>query len=187
MKHVTVRQLTKEDIGFAHEMTVREQWNDRLEDIERMFTFEPNGCLMAEVDGKPAGHVFAISYGKLGWTGLLIVKVECRRIGIGRLLMIKAKDYLLSQGVTTIKLEAVPAISDLYRSIGFADEYDSLRFMGTVEGISSTQSSSAIHVKRQDLNEVAKFDAEYFGADRTRVLIRLYQEYPQFCFVSYAG
>ena len=76
-----------------------EMWNVTIEDVRRMFEFEPDGCFMAELEGAPAGHVFSVTYGKLGWIGLLIIKKEFRRMGIARLLMLKANKYLLSRGV----------------------------------------------------------------------------------------
>lgn len=77
------------------------------------------------------GHIFSICYGRLGWIGLLIVNAEYRRRGIGALLMKKAMDYLLSRKVKTIKLEAVPKVANLYRKLGFVDEFDSLRLIKT--------------------------------------------------------
>lgn len=164
-----------------------EQWGDTTSDIKRMFNYEPDGCFIAEVNGESVGHVFSISYGRLGWIGLLIVRAEYRRKGIGTLLTKKALDYLLSRGVKTIKLEAVSAMSNLYRKLGFIDEYDSLRFKGTSGKIAPLADHSITLIERKKFAELARFDAEYFGANRIKVLSRLYQENPELCFVSCAG
>ncbi len=108
-----------------------ERWNDTRNDIERMFSYEPDGCFVAEVNSRAAGHVFSISYGKLGWIGLLIVEAKYRRKRVGTLLTKKAIDYLLNCGVKTIKLEAVSTIANLYRELGFVNDFDSLRFIRT--------------------------------------------------------
>jgi ribosomal protein S18 acetylase RimI-like enzyme len=187
LKSTFVRKLAREDLDFAFEMTVAEQWNDRPEDIKRVFDFEPKGCFIAEVDNKPAGHVFAITYGKLGWIGLLIVKTEHRRMGIGRLLMTKAEEYLLSRDVETVKLEAVPEISDLYRKLGFVEEYDSFRYVGTTERGRPSKDSSIVSIKETDIASLADFDARFFGAPRNRVLAKLCHEYPELCLVSRSG
>lgn len=184
MEGIVYRQLQKEDIGFAYEMIKTELWNDRVEDLMRTLEYEPKGCFLAESDGTPAGHIFSVSYGKLGWIGLLIVDKAYRRMGIGRALMLKAQHYLLSQGVKTIRLEAVPEISKLYREIGFVDEYDSLRFKGTPSHVLSAENRSVTSMSEKTIEEVAEFDAGYFGAKRTKVLIKLYQSYPELCFVS---
>jgi len=187
MEHLYVRPFEEKDIDFAYEMNVREQWNDRKDDIKRMFNYEPNGSFIAEVEYSPVGHVFAISYGKLGWIGMLIVKSEYRKKGVGTLLTKKAADYLLHCGVETIKLEAVPQISNLYRKLGFIYEFDSLRFKRASGKTISTCSDSPALIEKKNLTKIAEFDADYFGADRTGVLASLFQENPKLCFVSYDG
>jgi predicted N-acetyltransferase YhbS len=187
MEHFSIRPFKDEDIDFAYKLNVMEQWDDTRNDIKRMFNGEPNGCFIAEIKSKPVGHVFSISYGRLGWIGFLIVKPEYRRRGIGTLLTRRAMDYLLSCKVETIKLEAVAAIADLYRRLGFADEYDSLRFVGASRKITSLSSYCVNCLKREGMTQLAEFDAEYFGANRAKVLNRLYQDNPQLCFVSRKG
>jgi len=187
MEHFSIRPFKDEDIDFAYKLNVMEQWDDTRNDIKRMFNGEPNGCFIAEIKSKPVGHVFSISYGRLGWIGFLIVKAEYRRRGRGTLLTRRAMGYLLSCNVETIKLEAVSAIADLYRKLGFVDEYDSLRFTGVSRKITSLSSHRINTLKREGIKQLTKFDAEYFGANRTKVLHRLYQENPKLCFVSRIG
>jgi ribosomal protein S18 acetylase RimI-like enzyme len=183
-RNVLIRRLEAEDLGFAYRMVSKEQWNDRKADLARMLEYEPNGCFIAEVGRARAGHVFSVSYGQLGWIGLLIVDVKHRKKGIATMLMETAVDYLLGQGVETIKLEAVAEVADLYRRLGFVDEYDSLRYVG----ISQRRATLENHCKNirwpTELPEIAKFDAEYFGADRSKVLNKLCKEFPRLCFVS---
>lgn len=186
MEKLTIRRFKEEDIGFAYEMTTKEEWNVTKDDIERMLNYEPNGSFIAEANGSRVGHVFAVTYGKLGWIGLLIVRAEHRKKGAGTLLMKRAIEYLLNRGVQTIDLDAVPEISDLYRKLNFTDKFASLRFKGTRRNISHGN-GSATRMEKKEMAEVAAFDARYFGADRTRVLISLYQAYPKLCFVSRAG
>ena len=184
MESLDIRSFTKGDIDFAHEMTEIEKWNNTRKDIERMFKLNPSGCFVAEVKGKRIGHVFSVRYGELGWIGFLIVRAEYRAKGVGTLLMRKTMDHLLSCGVETIKLEAVPKIASLYRKLGFVDEYDSLRFLGKTRKLTSADSSNVKSLQRSMIREVGKFDAEYFGADRSEVLMRLYSDYPKLCYVS---
>jgi ribosomal protein S18 acetylase RimI-like enzyme len=187
MEHLSIRLFKDKDIDFAYKLDEMEQWDDTRNDIKRMLNYEPYGCFIAEIKSKPVGHVFSISYGRLGWIGLLIVKSEYRRRDIGTLLTRRAMDYLLSCKVETIKLEAASSIADLYRRMGFADEYDSLRFMGASRKITSLSSYCVNYLKREGMTQLAEFDAEYFGANRARVLNRLYQDNPRFCFVSRKG
>jgi len=179
-----VRRLEENDIAFVYDMVTLEDWNDRIEDIRRMLEYEREGCFIAEANGEPAGHVFTVNYGKLGWISLLIVKSEHRKEGIGTLLMRRAIDYLITRGVETIRLEAVPEIVNLYRKLEFVDEYYSLRFVGkTVKNVSS-EIHCVSSMQLEDITSVAWFDQKYFGANRKRVIGKLFQESPQYCFVS---
>jgi len=186
MYNIGLRQLQERDIIFASEMVRTEQWSVTEEDLRRMQDYEPNGCFVAEVNGNLAGHVFSINYGKLGWIGLLIVKPKYRNIGIGKLLMEKAKQYLLSLGASTIKLEAVPKILDLYRNMGFVDEYASLRFRGAFNNSLLEKTQAVTLIKKEMIPDLAEFDAEYFGANRIKVLSRLYEANPKLCLAAHS-
>jgi ribosomal protein S18 acetylase RimI-like enzyme len=187
MEHFSIRSFKDEDIDFAYKLDTIEQWNHTRNDIERMLSFEPNGCFIAEVNSKPVGHVFSIGYGRLGWIGLLIVKAKYRRRGIGTLLTKTAMNYLLSRKVKTTKLEAVPKVANLYRKLGFVDEFDSLRLTRTGRKIMTMSSHCVKPLKSREITQLAEFDAEYFGANRIKVLSELYQDDPQLCFVSHDG
>lgn len=185
MVTVSIRPFKKSDVKFAHESIRIENWNCPREDVERMLSFDPSGCFVAETDRKRAGHVFSVNYGKLGWIGFLVVRAEHRRKGIATLLMKKAVNYLRNEGAETIKLEAVPKIADLYRKLGFKDEYDSLRFARINIKPKSRKDESIRLLRKEELEDAARFDAEYFGANRTQVLNNLYREYPKLCFASF--
>jgi GNAT superfamily N-acetyltransferase len=186
MESFALRQFKESDIKFAYEMTKIEGWNYPEKDIKRMLSYNPLGCFIAETDDERMGHVFSVNYGKLGWIGLLVVRAECREKGVGTALMKKAINHLLTNGVETIRLEAVSAIAIVYRKLEFVDEYDSLRFWGTNRKIDSATSSNVKPLKEEMIKEVARFDAEYFGANRINVLNSLYHDHPNSCFVSYA-
>jgi GNAT superfamily N-acetyltransferase len=186
MESCIIRLLKESDIEFAYEMIKIEGWNCPKEDVQRMFGYNPSGCFIVEVDGKRAGHVFSVKYGRLGWIGLLIVRAECRGRGIGTLLTKKAMNHLLNSGVETVRLEAVPEIATIYRKLGFVDEYDSLRLLGVCRKIDSPANSNVKLLKKETVKEIAKFDAEFFGASRIKVLNNLCNNNLKLCFVSYA-
>jgi len=182
MSNVSIRLFSESDIGFAYESCIKEKWLHSLRTIKRLYSYEPKGCFVAEVNGKQAGHVFSFSYGKVGWIGLLIVDEKHRQSGIGTLLMKRAMSYLLDSGVETIKLEAVPEIANLYRKLGFVDEFDSLRFMRINKKGSQQTNQSIKLLKKNEIIEIAEFDSKYFGANRAQVLRRLHEDNPKHCF-----
>lgn len=183
---IDIRLLTEYDIDFVIQLIKNEKWGYLACDIKRYVRWEPNGCFIAEVNRKQAGHIFSVNYGRLGWIGLLIVKKEYRRRGIGIRLMKKAINYLLSSGVETIKLEAVPDEADFYRKLGFVDEYDSLRLVKIFEKVEAFQPSNECVecTGEEDLTKLVRFDTRYFGVNRRKVLENLYQDYPRYCFIS---
>jgi len=128
--------------------------------------------------------IFSISYGKVGWIGLLIVNKEHRRMGIGTLLMRRATNYLQNLGVETVKLEAVPEITGLYHKLGFIDEFDSLRFKKANKKDNQSTNPNIKPLRGNEITETAEFDSRYFGANRTRVLRQLFEDNPELCFIS---
>jgi len=103
------------------------------------------------------------------------------------MLMKKAIAYLLGRGVETTRLEAVPEIADLYKKMGFVEEYDSLRFVGKSRKGLSARDERIQSMNNGMLADIASFDSQYFGADRSKVVSRLFQEYSEYCFVSRSG
>jgi len=188
MSMIVVRLMTQADIRFATESVENERWGYTRRDIERCWQYESKGCFVAKLDHKPIGHVFSISYGKLGWIGLFIVKEEYRQKRVGTQLMQTAIDYLENIGVETIRLEAVEKAVPLYKRLGFVEEFDSLRFSKLLkEGESPRTSCQKVKVEgmsENDLETIVRFDSKYFGANRLRVLQNLYKDSPRNCFLA---
>jgi GNAT superfamily N-acetyltransferase len=183
----TVRRLTQHDIDFVMELTAQERWGYLSCDVERCIECEPEGCFIAESEGKAVGHVFSISYGRTGWIGLLIVHQDHRGHGVGTMLMNSAINHLQNIGVETIRLEAVPKALTLYQRLGFVEEFDSLRFSKELKKEPSQPQdvNEDIHrAERRDINELARFDSRYFGVNRHKVLERIYTDYPQNCLIT---
>jgi GNAT superfamily N-acetyltransferase len=187
MESLSVTNLTEKDLAFTYQMTVKERWNVTEADVECMFDYEPGGCFIAKIGGVRVGNVFTVNYGKLGWIGLLIVRAEYRRRGIATLLMRKAIDYLTKCRCETMRLEAAPEVSNLYRKLGFVDEFDSLRFMRKEGKLVSPRMRITTSMQKDKMTEIARFDAEYFGAGRVRVLTKLHEQNPGYCFAAYEG
>ena len=59
---ITFRPFAPSDIPFAMKLKNRAGWNQIEADWERFVAFEPEGCLMALLDGEPAGTVTTIRY-----------------------------------------------------------------------------------------------------------------------------
>ncbi|CAB48935.1 GNAT family N-acetyltransferase [Pyrococcus abyssi] len=137
--------------------------------MEISLKVQPNGCLIAFIDGKPVGMGCIFLYKKVAWVGLMGVKKEYQRRGIGTEIF---KRLLKIGKGKTIRLDASSQGYGLYKKFNFTDEYRTVRYelrnrpLKKVEGV-------------KELKEipgwVEELDKEAFGDDRTRVL-RLYLE-----------
>lgn len=174
--------MVSKDFGFARHLTETVGWNYSIDDFERLLYYEPEGCFVAEQNGEPVGIVTTTTYGKLAWVGSLIVLEHYRGRGVGSELTKHAIRYLKTKGVETIRLDAVPKAIPLYKRLGFKEEYDSLRFTGTGQKMTCQRVSK---MENKDLESVVRFDIRFFGANRERVLRRVYKDFQDLCFVSF--
>ena len=169
----SIRTFDRADVEFALAQTDREGWDSTRESFEACLVHDPEGCFIAEADGRRVGMVTTVRYGRTGWIGHLIVPPEYRRQGIGESLMTRAMTHLWDQGIRTMRLEADPMGVRLYRRLGFVDEFESLRFR--LRAYRGMMQATAARVRQADLPTVATFDAEHFGDKRDRLLPLLFQ------------
>lgn len=181
---VVIRSWKQADLAYIAESIQREGWGHARRDVERCWSLEPRGCFVAESDGRLVGHIFSVLFNEIGWVGLLIVNPEKRGIGVGAALMEAAINYLENRGAGTIKLEAVAEAAPLYRRLGFVDAFDSLRFRGMPQrnGRKPRKIQTVSVMYEVDIDEIAEFDAKYFGSNRLSILKSLHSDFPQYCF-----
>jgi len=177
-----IKTMISKDFSFARHLTETVGWNYTVSDFERLLYYEPEGCFIAEENNEPIGIVNTTTYGKLAWVGSLIVLEPYRGRGVGSELMKHALRYLKTKGVETIRLDAVPRAMPLYQRLGFKEEYDSLRFIGTGQ---KTTYREARGMENKDLESVVHLDTQFFGENRERVLKRVYKDFSDLCFVSF--
>ena len=177
-----IGKMDSKDIEFALSQTDSLNWGNTYDEFERLISFEPEGCFIASEGKEHLGMVTSISYEKVGWIGNLIVVPQFRNRGIGGKLMMKAMDYLKSKGVETIELDAEQKAMSLYSRLGFKTVCKSLRFSGEGKFIST---DSIKEMCESDIDDVIELDTCIFGANRERVIRKVYQEFSHLCFVSY--
>jgi len=87
---------------------------------------DPEGCFVAEVEGRPIGYVFSRTWGRVGWFGTLGIHPQFQGQGIGRALVHASVAYLDRKGCTTIGLGTMPDEPSniaLYARCGFHPDY----------------------------------------------------------------
>src|SRR5512136_2214277 len=130
---MNVRQMLLSDLDFAASCTAAEGWRSETRPVfEGYLTYDPAGCLVAEMSGERVGICVATGYGPCGFIGELIVSQEWRGRGIGRQLLESAVENLRSRGAASIFLDGVPAAVPLYERAGFRRVCRSMRLTGTL-------------------------------------------------------
>ena len=133
--NLTVRQMAHEDIDEVREIG-RKAWSDlysrefqqNLEVPKRTrkniifyMDKEPEGCMVAESNGKIVGDVFCHIWGKVGWFGPVEVLPTHQNSGIGKSLISSAREFLEHRGCTVTGLETMPETvknMSLYSNMG---------------------------------------------------------------------
>ncbi len=175
-----VRRLEARDIDAAIGLTDLENWGYTRADFRRLMFLSPRGCFAAEREGEVVGVLTTTSYEGLAFIGAVIVRPDLRGKGVGKQMMEAALDCLRTSGVVTVRLNAYLNAVRFYERLGFRREYDVLRWHGRAVRDSS---GGVRPVRLADLDPIADFDAPFFGADRSMLLRRLADEFPESFFV----
>jgi len=120
-----IRNMAREDIEEVREVG-QKAWSDLAsKDLGRRVKYplrprrlveaymwkEPEGCLIAEDDGRIVGSAFCHVWGKIGWVGPFEVLPELQNRGVGRALMLSCEKYLDRRGCVVFGLETMPHIT----------------------------------------------------------------------------
>ncbi len=163
--------MRRDEIDLAIELAAREGWNPGLHDAHCFAEADPGGFLIAEVDGRLAGCLSAVSYGgRFGFIGLYIVVPEWRGQGIGWRLWTQGMQRLAGH---LVGLDGVPAQQGNYRKSGFELAWRNVRYAGTARrAASSADAGTAAIVPLADVDFAALCadDRRVFPAPRERFL-----------------
>ena len=172
---IRIRALTAADVPWAIALTDTESWGYTAADFARLLHLEPEGVFLAEADGARVGITATTTYGPLAYIGAVIVDSRWRGRQIGDALMRACLDFLDRRGVESARLNAYLNVIPFYERLGFRKEFENHRYAGRSEG----RVSPGVRLARtDDLAGMTKLDRAYFGADRTKLLNRLLEEFP---------
>jgi GNAT superfamily N-acetyltransferase len=165
---VNLGLLEPSDLDAAAGLSAAEGWNQTATDWTRLIRLEPSGCFAARVGADLVGAVTAVSYGRaLGWIGMMVVRPDSRRQGIGARLMRLALEYLEGLGITRVGLDATPAGRPLYESLGFTAEAEFERWQGIAVRGNGPATNPVPNESRQMM---ARLDFDAYGVDRSPLL-----------------
>src|SRR5437660_1913498 len=170
-----VRRLDEHDIGAPLALTKLDTWGYTRAAFVRLLTLSPQGCLVAEANGRVVGVLTTTTYDGLAFLGAVIVSPELRGKGVGKQMMEAALDHLRSTGVRTVRLNAYLNAIPFYERLGFHREYEVVRWTGST---TAGRARGVRPVRLDDLGGLARFDPPYFCANRRPLLDLLAEEVP---------
>ncbi|HVP61543.1 MAG TPA: GNAT family N-acetyltransferase [Myxococcaceae bacterium] len=181
-----LRRLRLDDIPAAAQLTAEAFGGVAREArIRRYLTLEPEGWFGLEDAGGLVAIGGVIRYLRFAWLGLMAVRPQRQREGLGRTLAETAIEWAREHGCPSVCLIATPAGVPLYRRLGFVPDGDSSELTGVPQVSHPVQGPCSVRPWAEaDTPEVARFDAPAFGADRTRVLAAYADEFSRSAWVA---
>jgi len=172
----SIRNLKLGDIDEVIKLCSMVHWPYAWQDIKRLYELEPQGCFCAEDDNQFIGQSIGVMMGTLGAIGVIIVHENYRRRGIGAALTTETLNYLQNKGAKTVKLDATPEGYNIYKKLGFLDEFPVYHYVGGLTSSQSLTGSSEVKPLVADPEAIIKFDEFAFGANRANVLKALFKD-----------
>jgi len=179
-----LRVMTPDDIPAGMRLKELANWNQNRGDWERFLAASPEGCFVAEADGRVVGTVATIIFEKrFAWVSMALVDPVMRGQGIGTKLLEQSIAHLDGCHIASMKLDATPQGKPIYEKLGFKSEYGIERWMLK----RPDASGSVARAEAPELEEALTLDREVFGADRSGLLRSMAREAPEFVFQTRSG
>ncbi len=163
---VLIRKMELQEIEIAMYLAYKEGWNPGLNDGLAFFNTDPDGFLLAEVNGEVVGCISAVSYSDdYGFIGFYIVDAEHRLGNAGAQLALNALKYLSGKN---IGIDGVLNRVKNYEKIGFKLAYKNVRF----ESIGGQYfiDEHILPLKEIDFNQLVEYDKHCFPVKREKFL-----------------
>lgn len=178
---IRIRLMTAEDLPLGMMLKSQAGWNQMSADWRRFLAMQPEGCLVAELDGVAVGTAVVTAFESVAWISMVLVEQEYRGRGIGKALMNRAVQAAEELGAKSIRLDATPLGQPLYERLGFVPQYALTRYAGMigVVGALTTTASPAVRVAgTEDKGAILALDVAVTGTQRGKFLTRLFAEEP---------
>jgi GNAT superfamily N-acetyltransferase len=167
MDELTIRAMRLDEISLAVDWAAREGWNPGLADAACFASVDPEGFLIAELDGAPVATVSCVNYSaSFSFLGFYIVRKDLRGKGYGLSIW---KAAIAHAGARVIGLDGVVAQQDNYRRSGFTLAYANVRYGGTVVA-PAAQRADVVALSDVPLAAVEADNATVFPAPRSAFL-----------------
>jgi ribosomal protein S18 acetylase RimI-like enzyme len=174
---ISIRPMTVADVPLGMYLKTQVGWNQTEADWRRALALEPEGCFVAQWDGKPVGTTTTCIFGSVAWVAMVLVEESMRSRGIGQALMRHALAFLDGKGVPSVRLDATPLGQPLYEKLGFVVQFQLARFGGRLPHARPvTEVDSA---RREAWDELLSLDRDVTRTDRRKLLEPVFAEEPK--------
>ena len=165
--NLEIRAMSAAELELAIEWATSEGWNPGLGDAGPFRAADPEGFLMAFVDGEPVASIAVVAYGETqGFLGFYIVRPEFRGRGIGWALWQAGMARL---GTRSVGLDGVVDQQANYAKSGFVLQHRNTRYQGPVPQPTDAP-ETARAMTDEDFGPLTAYDAAHFGTDRSAFL-----------------
>lgn len=155
--------MRPDEIGLAMDWAAAEGWNPGLADAACFATVDPEGFIIAELDGAPAATVSCVNYdAHFAFLGFYIVRSDLRGRGYGLRIWNAA---IAHAGGRVIGLDGVVAQQDNYKRSGFHYAYANIRYGATMRPQPSSQ-AGVVPLTSIPIGAIEASDATVFPAAR---------------------
>jgi len=177
---IAIRQWTEADITIADDIQGSAFGipESRAAELARHLALQPDGWFLATLGDTPVGTVGAVDYGPFAYIGLMTVRPEYQRRGIGHALMQRLLAWLDARGTPMELLDATEAGAPVYAHFGFVEEDLAYLFEHQPDTLAFDWPDGVHVLQAKDIQALCEFDTPIFGASRAAVLRALLTDFP---------
>jgi GNAT superfamily N-acetyltransferase len=182
---ISIHALTTADLDRADAIQQAAYGGGSRKDrLQLYLSLQPDGWLLATLDGEPAGIAGGTNYGTVGHIGLVAVDPSKQRRGVALALMQHLLGWFAQQNCPVIQLDASDAGAPLYRQLGFVEDEKTLGFTQDDCALRPAQSERVTRLSAADIPLLAAFDTPIFGGERSAVFAAALAAAPERAFVA---
>ncbi len=166
---IEIRPMTPGDLPAGLALSSAAGWNQTLDDWRLSYALGADRSFVATSRREVVGTVIGVSHGSAAWIGMMLVREDVRRRGIGKRLMRQV--MAACAGHRYIGLDATPAGRPLYLLLGFHETNKLERRVRPAAPFEYARDPRVVGIR--DPEAVCRMDERATGIERSALIHRL--------------